>query len=423
ITEYSDWKDMIVKRKSDNPTDHFVPTSGSTHAIKWVLYTPKFKAELWKASSALIHDLYVRYPEIKKGTHYWSLSWLPADMRKQQSSNDLDFFVGLEKYLLEQTMTLDDAVAALPSLKDSMRQNLLSLLTKNVTLISIWSPTFLIEVLEQLINDKNYFLDHLKDAKKRAVIADLNKLAPENTKILFPELVLISAWATSSSKIYAEKIKKLFPHVSFEAKGLWATEGVLTIPFEKKFPIAVNSHFYEFEEWETKKIYPSWELKMGMKVMPIFTTGSLFFRYKLNDLLEVSEFYDKTPCLIFLGRQNETDLVGEKISTNLAQKILENFKTEFSLEGLSLLAVQAEKPHYRLLVECADKLEKKNLMDDFLENKLLEHFHYKLARELGQLQRAQVELTEDAFSRYITYREKVVAIKGNIKVEPLVLVK
>lgn len=422
VTDYADWKDLIEENRKKNPQSHFVPTSGSTHKIKWIPYTKKFKEELWLASSAWIHDLYSRYPAIKKGTHYWSLSWLPQELRETQKNNDLDFFAGVEKYLLEQTMALDEGVASLPTLKDSMRESLVSLIEKDVTLISVWSPTFLLEILDQLISDKEYFLFKIGDKNKKQALKNATSLEPALLKILIPDLVVISAWATSSSKTYSEKLKILFPKVIFEAKGLWATEGVVTIPFAGKFPLAVNSHFYEFEIPDTGEILPSWKLSPGMKVCPIITTGSGLIRYRLNDLLIVTEMSEKTPCFEFLGRQNTLDLVGEKVSSDLALKLILEIKNEFKVDALSLLAVQSHRPHYRLLVEGLSKLEIEENISDALEKKLLEHFHYKLARELNQLGKVKVLMKKDVYQDYIKLKEKTMTLKGNIKIEPLILV-
>lgn len=422
ITTYENWKDALLERKQNEYDTLFVPTSGSTHAIKWIPYTIKFKAELWSASSSWMHDLYLRYPAILRGKHYWSLSWLPENMRHEHTSNDLDFFAGLEKYFLSQTMALSSHAAKLPTLKESMRENVLSLIQENVTLISIWSPTFLLELLDLLMSDKDFFLGAITNHKKHSALKKAANIGPELTKILFPKLVLISSWATASSKFYAEKIQLLFPNVAFEEKGLWATEGVVTIPFNNKFPLAIASHFYEFEEVDGQKILPSWKLEKGMKVTPLLTTGSGLIRYRLNDLLEVSDFYERTPCLSFLGRRNEADLVGEKISSELAAKLIEEINHRFNIRSISLLAVQGRKPGYRLLVEGVGNISSKEVIEDFLESRLQEHFHYKLARELGQLEKVKVEMHEEAYSAYVQYAEKKIALKGSIKVEALMVV-
>jgi hypothetical protein len=70
LTSYIDWQDEIEKARLINPGAHYVPTSGSTFNVKWIPYTQKFKSELWNASSVWIHDLYVRHPALKNGTHF-----------------------------------------------------------------------------------------------------------------------------------------------------------------------------------------------------------------------------------------------------------------------------------------------------------------------------------------------------------------
>lgn len=423
VTTYTDWKNMVEERREkEKGRTHFVPTSGSTQKIKWIPYTESFKAELWKATAPWIYDIYKRHPKIKKGTHFWSLSWLPEEMREEHQSNDLDFFAGLEKTLLEKVMTMDESAATASSLEESMRIALCSLLTKKVSLISIWSPTFLLELLDFMLQEKKYFLSHV-NAKTKAILEKHSTLSPELTKELFPDLVMISSWATSTSEYYAEKLKILFPHAVFEAKGLWATEGVVTIPYKGHFPIAVSSHFYEFIVEGTNDVLPVWKLEKGMKVTPVLTTGSGFFRYKLNDLLLVEEFVHKTPCLKFLGRINEVDLVGEKISAELAQNLLQTISNEFGIKAISMLAFLEPHAHYQLLIDGDDPLMFKEKIETKMEDLLQQNFHYKLARELHQLSKCEVRFAENAMDEYLAYSEKQIPIRGNIKLEPLLLVK
>lgn len=423
ITSYSDWQDLIEQRRvKEKHIVQFIPTSGSTQKIKWIPYTKEFKAELWRATSPWLYDIYRRYPSIKKGTHFWSLSWLPEEMRTDYRTNDLDFFIGLEKFFLKQIMTMPATAAMAPTLKDSMRESLLSLLTKKVTLISVWSPTFLLELLDFLIKEKDYFFSCVDD-ETREILKRHNTLNAQLTKDLFPDLVLISAWATSTSAYFADQLKKLFPHAQFEAKGLWATEGVVTIPYQGKFPLALNSHFYEFMVTDTKEILPSWKLEVGMKVSPLLTTASGFFRYQLNDLLLVDSFIKKTPSFTFLGRINEVDLVGEKISAVLAQDLISKISREFNIVPISLLAFLKPHAHYQLLIDGESSGDLKEKIEKYVEEFLMQHFHYKLARELNQLSSCQVHFSKEAMDEYLRFSEKQISIRGNIKLEPLLLVR
>ncbi len=99
----------------------------------------------------------------------------------------------------------------------------------------------------------------------------------------------------------------------FEGKGLWATEGVVTIPFAEQFSLSYQSHFYEFLLQDTVQAIPAWRLKKGDIVSPVITTGSGLTRYVIDDELEVIDFYHDVPCFRFLGRKITVDLVGEKL--------------------------------------------------------------------------------------------------------------
>ncbi|MEK5768551.1 GH3 auxin-responsive promoter family protein, partial [Acinetobacter schindleri] len=94
-----------------------------------------------------------------------------------------------------------------------------------------------------------------------------------------------SSWDTAGSKAWAEKLKEKLANVQFEGKGLWATEGVVTIPYNDQYPLAYQSHFYEFEYLEGEKqgqIVPSWQLKQGDVVSPLITSGNGLLRYCLD---------------------------------------------------------------------------------------------------------------------------------------------
>ena len=94
ITDYNYWHDMIVEQqKSGKPMlttsscDRYQPTSGSTSKIKWIPYTRPFLDQADEAISPWMSDLYANFPGIKKGRHYWSLSWVPSDLRDQVSES------------------------------------------------------------------------------------------------------------------------------------------------------------------------------------------------------------------------------------------------------------------------------------------------------------------------------------------------
>ncbi|MEE3190948.1 MAG: hypothetical protein VX281_08330, partial [Pseudomonadota bacterium] len=63
----------------------------------------------------------------------------------------------------------------------------------------------------------------------------------------------------------------------------------------------------------------------------------------------------------------------------------------------------------------------RNALGAQLEEQLNQHFHYKLARELGQLGHAEMLIVPDAMEVYTEHKIAGGMVAGNIKIEPLAL--
>ena len=410
--------------------ERYEPTSGSTDTVKWIPYTSAFKNQLDFASGAWIYDLMNRHHGIHEGKHFWSLSWIPNHLRGELNNDDLDVLPWYKKIVMKPIMALDSSVTTLPSIRLAQLASILALLTQKVSLISVWSPTFLIRLINLIEDERDFLLNCLKTNNRQFAafmgidrelaltkLKMVDKVSVESLKELFPHLCLVSCWDTSTSSYWASKLKSLFPHVHFQGKGLWATEGVVSIPFQGKYPIAINSHFYEFEDLGSGEILPSWKIEKGQKVSPLISTGSGLFRYQLPDECLVKDFFHNTPTLEFIGRIKEVDLAGEKMAHSRATEILKILDQEFEdLEPLSLVASKKERT-YKLLASGSAKSEEVQLR---LESLLCQSFHYQLARDMEQLEKSKVEIHENVLEEFyqLCYGKKT--MDGNIKLEPLV---
>jgi len=435
LTDYSQYSEQIEIQKKE-PHLIFHPTSGSTHQRKWIPYTESLKKEFDAGISPWLGDLFRSYPAIKKGKHYWSLSWIPDDMREFCSSDDVEVMPWWKKIFIKNIMAVPSGIQSLPTSRDSILASLVYLCSsQDLSLISVWSPTYLLSILEELKVMKEQVITILEEGKwtyplkcpqnksQAQVLKDFHEtLDKDFLKKLWPQLALISCWDTGSSQVWADQLKKIFPHVSFQGKGLLTTEAVITIPFHHKTLLAYNSHFYEFLDATNQTVKASWELKVNDKVSPIVTTGSGFIRYQIPDLLRVEEFYNGNPVLRFLGRMRDIDLVGEKLSPETAEQLFEHVKSlNPQYLPISLLAIQCkkQKSYYVLLVESNfDQLSDPQVVDLFLKN----HYHYSLARDLGQLQEAQLLILPQARQFYFDLFEKKGMVSGEIKIESLTLI-
>lgn len=460
VSSYEDWQQLIESQQSGEqkvlssyPCERYQPTSGSTSKIKWIPYNSPFLEELDHAIGPWMSDLYEQFPKLKHGKHYWSLSWVPSDLRNKMTSSindDLQLLPWWKRLFMVGTMAVPESISLAQTSEESSFATACYLVAcSDLSFISVWSPTFALSLLQLIKENQTPIAIVLATGKWPKAYQGLNHLkAPENLKVsnlitqwngeinadftqkLWPKLSLISAWDTSSSKIWADKLKVLFAHCQFQGKGLWATEGVISIPYQGQYPLAITSHFYEFEDLETGKIYTSWQLELGQNVRPIISTANGLLRYAMNDQLKVTGFINECPCLEFIGRLNGIDMVGEKLSPEIAVDIINEFSIPSKVSPISLLAIpsskDAQQPHYILLCQnegISDaQLSKLQLeLSEKLETRLCQSFHYKLARELGQLAQAKVMLAPDAMGIYTTHKIARGMVAGNIKIEPMVL--
>lgn len=453
VTRYSDWHQPITEQRSqkrqliDSPLVRYQPTSGSSEKLKLIPYTRLFLNELDAAICPWLASLYKNYPAIKNGVHYWSVSWLPQNQLNDFKGNlndDSELLGGIKRFIMTYSQAVSSDVALTASPQDSLFATLCYLVAKdNLSVLSVWSPTFalqLFSLLHQQANEvaqvlqtgnwgnRQTSLQHLRAPKapKRAQLLLRCVSQPNEALVqtLWPKLALISAWDTADAKRWAIQLKELLPQAEFEGKGLWATEGVVSIPVDGQYPLAYRSHVYEFERVHTGEIVPPWQLQEGDEVSPIISCGNGILRYAMDDCLKVTGFWGKVPCFAFLGRRNGVDLVGEKMSPEAARQALNEIEKEFDIRAVSLLALDSKiagQSSYKAIFSTPNTLLKIDLeqINTRLETHLKQHFHYALARELHQLNPASVLLVQDGWKLYQELAMASGMIEGNIKPEAL----
>lgn len=454
LTTYKDYADVIGQQRErkqslmiDSPVMRYQPTSGSTSAVKWVPYTKMFLDEIDDPITAWLGDLYRQFPKMAQGTHYWSLSWIPTEMRSQTAgdiNDDMKLLSFGKRLLAYLTQAAPQDIALAESSDDSLFATVAYLAAdESLGFISVWSPTFGLGALEQMSAWREELAQVLargdwgarkprmaglrcpQSARAAKLLQGWNgQLNAAFFEKLWPQLAVLSSWDTAAAAPWAQKLRQLLPHAAFQGKGLWATEGVVTFPFDGRFPLAYLSHFFEFADAQDGKVYASWQLRQGQEVIPILTTGSGFARYQMSDVLRVDSHMQQVPCFTFLGRNDGVDLVGEKTSATTAQQVQDTLQLD-GATPVTLLALDEARhrtPGYVLLVECgadAQRLALQQSLAQQVEQALQANFHYKLARELGQLQPAACVALPNMRGIYLDQCRERGMIEGNIKIEPL----
>ncbi|HJQ97293.1 MAG TPA: GH3 auxin-responsive promoter family protein, partial [Candidatus Polarisedimenticolaceae bacterium] len=218
---------------------------------------------------------------------------------------------------------------------------------------------------------------------------------------IWPRLGMISCWADGNSRGAADRLRHRFPDVTIEPKGLIATEAFVSLPFDGSVPLAVRSHFFEFlDAGETP--HGAHELREGEEYSVVVTTGGGLYRYRLQDRIVVTGFLHRTPCVRFLGKEdNVSDLCGEKLTEGFVASCQRDvFQRHGLAPSFAMLAPDAGDARYALFIQCERTIPAE--LGTELDRALGENPHYRYCRDLGQLAPLRVApIGAGAYSRYV----------------------
>ncbi len=366
----------------------FELTSGSSSGKKLIPYTNTLKNEFQKGIKSWLFDIYDNVGGVCNGKSYWSIT--PVTTQKTFTTcgipigfeEDSEYFGKIEKNIMDKIFAVDSSVKFSSDMTDFYMRTSKQLLTcNNLTLISIWNPTYLTILCDFIRENVHELTKDFNNKRKNIIINSINK---DRFDLVFPNLKIISCWADGSAADYIADIERLFPNVYIEPKGILATECFISFPLvnETGSRLSINSHFFEFRNLSDGKIYLSHQLSKG-EYEVIVTTGGGFYRYCIGDIIEVLETFPNHPPLIkFLRRKGITsDLFGEKLTEEFIKNIAESVGIHNSFYLLA-----PDKNRYCLYTQYM------NITDDMLDNALRKSFHYNYCRDLGQLQKAKVIL-------------------------------
>lgn len=442
VSSYSDmepWINRIIQGETSvltyAPVSHFALTAGTGGPAKTIPYNGDFKGEFWSAVSVWIDDSFRTLPDLRNGPAYWSVSPALGQRRTPAGipigfEDDSAYLGGISQILMNRILAVPGHVGRIQDLDASRRITAALLLrSPDLRLISVWHPRFFSLLCDWMGENWETLLRDLHDGQTWPVgfsgnparAKELSALGPEDPTRFWPGLGLISTWGNGAAKRPFEELAGRFPGVTFQPKGIIATEAFLTFPYRGKYPLAVTSHFFELE-LEDGTCRPCWKLEPGMKGAPVVTTGGGFYRYRIEDILEVTEHLGSIPCLRFLAKRGHvSDLVGEKLDEAFVERVLDNLLGKRRPE-FAMLAPEGNtaQDRYVLYITASAQIDTAHLAET-LDLALSENVHYKLARRLGQLERSTVCIVSetaqaDYFHRMTMERSQKL---GDIK--PLVL--
>ena len=157
------------------------------------------------------------------------------------------------------------------------------------------------------------------------VILRTGGLSPRD---VWPELRLIGCWLGGSAGFQAAQLRKHYGGVPRRDLGLWASEGRMTIPVSDETAsgvLALDTNFYEFipergiDELQPRTLLAH-QLERGQRYYLIISSDNGLYRYEMNDIVEVTGFYNRTPMLAFVRKGRDmVSICGEKLHLNHIQ--------------------------------------------------------------------------------------------------------
>ena len=96
----------------------------------------------------------------------------------------------------------------------------------------------------------------------------------------------------------------------------------MSIPYGGLHPLAVRSHFLEFED-DGGGVCVAADLLVGKRYTVLLTTGGGLYRYRLLDLVEANGRVGRTPSIRFIGKvASVSDRMGEKLTDGFVAQVL-----------------------------------------------------------------------------------------------------
>lgn len=354
----------------------FEKTSGTTSGAKWIPITLGLQGEFARGLASWLGDWQHHCPEVFEGRAYWAIS--PAGMTQERTPGglplgmpgDAAYFPAEIGGRLAEWMVIPQLGGDPAHVFDETADLLLE--TPDLSLVSVWSPTFLLAI--------------------DAALQD--RIGAFSWRDRWPELARVSCWADASSAPWIPRVRERLGGIPIEPKGLLATEGITSLPdsADSGARLASECHWHEFID-EDGRFTPVSDLRINGIYEILLTTAGGLFRYRSGDRVNITgRGNDGLPQFRFIGRTGiVSDLVGEKLHEN---QVIDAF---IRCSATGFLVAAPDRPGYDLwLEEPAKSVE--------IQICLRENPYFDQAHKLGQLAPMRTQRLADGWSQTLAIR-------------------
>ena len=210
---------------------------------------------------------------------------------------------------------------------------------------------------------------------------------------VWPKFMWSYGMVGSTLQFYVNKLRKYIGDAPIHNMGYAAAEGFMAMPIELNVNDAVlmpKSVFFEFipmDDPESGKFLTLDQLEEGKEYEIVVTNFSGLYRYKIEDVIRVTGFYNKTPRMEFLYRNNlAMNIANEKTTTQMVDWAAGEVqkKLGISFKGYSFYGdTESTVVRYMLLAEPDCEISKDMIpqiekeLDEFLNESNEKYFKYR----------------------------------------------
>ncbi|MFN0071966.1 MAG: GH3 auxin-responsive promoter family protein [Chloroflexota bacterium] len=468
IQSYDDIAPLIERVKrgekriltADDPI-MFAVTSGTTGKSKFIPVTPSYLDEYIHGMQIHNYFLLEDYPQVGDG-HFMTPTSSDAE-GVVESGLPYGAISGLVARRQPEVIRRYYALPyELSKVKDSEAKYYLGLrvaLEKKITISLLPNPSSLIQLAEKL----DQYRDDLIDDVQRGRITDRWPLAPDVRQALerrvtanarradelrsivsssgaltpieaWPDLAVLSCWKGGTMPMYLAKLPRYYGDTPIRDLGYMATEGRCATPIVNSGAagvLNVTSHFYEFvPESEMDSSSPravtAEQLESNERYYLLLTTSAGLYRYNINDLVRVVDFYHNAPVIQFVRKgQGISSVTGEKLAESQVTIALMHALNQCGAEISHFTAnvLWGDPPRYRFFVESSGSMadEQKRKFLHGLETGLCqENIEYEAKRESGRLAHPVIHfVAPGTYDKFRVMRASQGAAEAQIKIPTL----
>ncbi|MBV9328424.1 MAG: GH3 auxin-responsive promoter family protein [Chloroflexi bacterium] len=403
-TEYDALEPLIERVRNGEPgvltsqrPTMFATSSGTTGRAKYIPVTPAYLREYSHAVHVHTYRLFTDFPDLLQGQ---ALVPSSSDLEGHTSAGIpygaiSGYLTRTQPGLIKRFYVLPYALSNVKDVDAKYYLTLRAAIDADVRLIVMPNPsslTLLADKLQtfadELISDmrrgnlNEKFASHAAAARLELPMrpnpgraADLAQVLSRTGRLLprdvWPNLRVISCWKGGTMPLYLRRLPELYGDCPVRDLGYMASEGRGGTPLVNSGAagvLSITSHFFEFvPEDQIDRPAPDYltcdQLQANQQYYVYFTTSGGLYRYHINDVVRVVDFYRDTPVIQFVRKgQGISSITGEKLTeSQVTAALLAALEQEaVAVEHFTACVSLGDVPAYALYVEGAqtESLEK-----------------------------------------------------------------